>query len=364
MPAAAPWHGWRTAAVCRNAHSRLDCSMYEEDPRDVNILKSLLPLMSRHAAGYHPISYSVWYEYAKGERPSLRHSIDAELKSQGRLTPALTYSLYSKHLVEPAEQALVGARANLMGLMEKVQEAALHANTDTSSFDARLGEFQRCLTAATTLQDLDAQVAAMMNETQRVSDSFGRFTVELDKSRGEVDRLTEELDRLRQDALIDALSGLMNRRGFDREIERLLVNGEPQGPFSVIMFDIDNFKRVNETYGHPLGDAVIASVGRLIRDCLGQVGFAARYSGEEFLVALPLQPIAKAEDVAQSIRTRVEKGKIRRRQTDEPIAGITISAGVAAWRAGDSIDTLLARADQALYDAKERGRNRVTVEPQ
>jgi diguanylate cyclase len=336
--------------------------MYEEDPRDVNILKTLLPLMSRHAAGYHPISYSVWYEYSKGERPSLRHSIDAELKSQGRLTPALTYSLYSKHLVEPAEQALISARSGLMGLMEKVQTAVHESDASTAEFDARLDEFRRNIRGASSLQDLDTQVSAMVGETQRVSEHIQRFTVQLEESKGEVKRLTEELDRLRQDALIDALSGLMNRRGLDREFDRLLGAGNPEGAFSVIKFDIDNFRKVNETYGHPLGDAVIASVGRLIRDCLGQVGFAARSSGEEFLVALPQQPIAKASEVADAIRARVEKGKIRRRQTDEPIAGITISAGVAAWRDGDTLDTMLVRADQALQSSKEGGRNRVTVE--
>ncbi len=336
--------------------------MYEEDPRDVTILKALLPLMSRHAAGYHPISYSVWYEYAKGERPSLRHSIDAELKSQGRLTPALTYSLYSKHLVEPTEQALVTARANLSGLMDKVRTAVHEAGSGTSEFDTRLGEFQRSLSDASTVQDMQAQVSTMVSATQRASNSIGRLNTELVQSQEQVKNLTEELDRLRQDALLDALSGLMNRRGLDRELDRILVNGKPEGPLSVISFDIDLFRNVNEKYGHPLGDAVIASVGRLIRDCLGQVGFAARSSGEEFLVALPAQRIEKATEMAQSIRARVEKGKIRRRQTDEPIAGITISAGVASWRDGDRIETLLERADRALKASKENGRNRVTVE--
>jgi diguanylate cyclase len=337
--------------------------MYEEDPRDVSILKALLPLMSKHAAGYHPISYSVWYEYVKGERPSLRHSIDAELKSQGRLTPALTYSLYSKHLVEPAEQALVSARSSLGGLMARVQTTVQQTDADTAGFGKQLGEFARELDDATNVHELRQQVEVMSDRTRRVCDSFGRLTEQLDAGRGEIRRLTEELDRLREDALIDALSGLMNRRGFDREMQSLLVDGKPDGPFSVILLDIDHFKRVNENYGHPLGDAVIASVGRLIRDCLGPVGFAARDGGEEFLVALPEQPLARAEDLAQQIRSRVEKGKIRRRQTDEPIAGITISGGVATWREGDTLQSLLSRADQALYASKEQGRNCITIEP-
>src|SRR5579864_8444643 len=97
--------------------------MYEEDDRDVNVLKTVLPLMSRHAAGYHPISYAVWYEYVKGARCELRIAIDDELKRQERLSVALTYSIYSKHLVEPAEQALMTARTNLLELVEQVKHA-------------------------------------------------------------------------------------------------------------------------------------------------------------------------------------------------------------------------------------------------
>lgn len=335
--------------------------MYEEDPRDVQILKSLLPLMSRHAAGYHPISYSVWYEHVKGERPSLRHSIDAELKSRGRLTPALTYSLYSKHLVEPGEQALIAARSNLMELMDKVKATARETSAGATRFDARLADFQRDVRAAASVRELDDCISAMISESRLVSESIGHLNLELESSQSEVKRLSEELDRLRADALIDALSGLMNRRGLDRELQKTFETGMPEGGLSVIKFDIDAFRKVNETYGHALGDAVIASVGRLIRDCLGQSGFAARVKGQEFLVALPAQSISRAGEIADAIRVRVEKGKIRRRQTDEPIGGITISAGVTEWRDGDDLDSVFHRAQRALEVSKKDGRNRVTV---
>jgi diguanylate cyclase len=109
-----------------------------------------------------------------------------------------------------------------------------------------------------------------------------------------------------------------------------------------------------------LGDAVIAAVGRSIRECVGRSGVAARYGGEEFVVLLSEQSVAAAENLAQTIRQRIEQGKIRRRQTDEPIAGVTISAGVATWHHKDDINSLIERADRALYDSKRAGRNRVT----
>ncbi len=337
--------------------------MYEEDDRNANVLKHVLPLMSRHAAGYHPISYTVWYEYVRGTRPELRENVDDELKLHERLTAALTYSLYSKHLVEPAEQALMTARTNLLGLVEQVKLAVHQAEGDTAGFDTRLNEFQRDLAAAETIEDMGGRVSSMLVETQRVSDGFGRLSTQLDQSKSDVRRLTEELHQIREDALTDALSGLLNRRGFDRELRRLAPKeGAQDRALTMIMLDIDHFKKVNDTYGHPLGDRVIAAVGQLIRDCLGEAGVAARYGGEEFAVLLPSQPIEIAESVAQSIRQRVEQGRIRRREGEEPIGGVTVSAGVAAWQPDEDLASLIERADRALYASKRAGRNRVTVD--
>ena len=324
--------------------------------------------MSRHAAGYHPISYTVWYEYARrkqiGKPDGLQQGIDNELRHQDRLTVAGTYALYSHYLVEPAEQALMSARTGLMSLVEQMKHAVFAAGSDATGFDARLHAFRRGLSSAASIEDLGGEVTAMIEETQRLSSGLGKLSTHLESSKDEVRRLTDELHRLREEALTDALSGLLNRRGFDRELERLAPRegaGDGSRELSMIMFDIDHFKRINDTYGHPLGDVVISAVGGLIRECLGSAGVAARYGGEEFAVLLPARPIHVAENLAQSVRKRVEQGIIRRRKTDEPIGGITISAGVASWRNDEDLSALIERADRALYASKKAGRNCVTV---
>ncbi len=336
--------------------------MYQADEPDLGILKKILPLMSHHAAGYHPISYTVWYQYVKGERQLLRQCIDEEIKRKERLTVETTYGLYSKHLVEPAERALLTARSNLLGLVDQIKYAVQQADSDTTGFDARLNDFQRNLGSATSFEDLGNHVSQMLAETQRLSSGLGQLTSQLDQSKTEVRRLTDELHLLREDALTDALSGLLNRRAFDLELQRLTPkDGVPDCALSVIMFDIDHFKMVNDTYGHPLGDVVIAAVGRSILECVGAHGVAARYGGEEFAVLLPQISLAAAEALAESVRARVEQGKIRRRKGDEPIGGVTISAGIASRDADDSPESLIDRADRALYASKRAGRNRVTV---
>jgi diguanylate cyclase len=338
--------------------------VYETDGKDdISVLKGVLPVMSRYASGYHPISYTVWYEYAKATNKALKQDVDAELQHVERLTAAQTYAVYVKHVVDPAERAVMHARTGLMGLVAEVKDKMRDAEAKTTGFDHQLTRFQDGLSKATSLAAVQGDVTTMLVATKKVSESLGRMTSQLEESRKEAQRLADELKSVREEALTDALSGLFNRRGFDVELERLMGKTGKDASLAVMMLDIDNFKVVNDTYGHPLGDAVIAAVGQFIRDSVGAIGVATRYGGEEFAVLLPKQTLAVAEKLAEAIRTRVENGKIKRRNDDEAIGGITISAGVAQWRDGDDAASLVERADRALYAAKHAGRNRVIVEP-
>jgi diguanylate cyclase len=337
--------------------------VYDADGKDdISVLKGVLPVMSRYASGYHPISYTVWYEYSKATNKALKQDVDAELQHVERLSASQTYAVYVKHVVDPAERAVMSARTGLLGLVAEVKDKVRDAEIKTSGFDDHLTRFQAGLSKATSIADLQGDVSSMLVATKKVSESLVRMSSQLDESRKEAVRLADELKSVREEALTDALSGLFNRRGFDIELERLVAKTGKDSPLAVIMLDIDHFKAVNDTYGHPLGDAVIAAVGQFIRDSLGAVGIASRYGGEEFAVLLPRQNLATAEKIAQSIRARVEQGKIKRRKDDEPIGGITISAGASAWKEGDDAASLIERADRALYAAKHAGRNRVVVE--
>lgn len=210
----------------------------------------------------------------------------------------------------------------------------------------------------------EPQVAALRSEVRRLGEELGRLSARYHESQSEIRRLSDDLQRLQEDALMDVLSGLLNRRGFEYKLHRFAeqaANGS--GCLSLILLDIDRFKDVNDLYGHPLGDRVIGAVGHAIRQCVGTQGVPARYGGDEFAVLLPLWPTEAAMMMAHSIRLRVQDERIRRRQGEEPIGRITISAGVATWRHdGDDAAWLVEQADRALYASKRAGRNRVTRE--
>jgi diguanylate cyclase len=127
----------------------------------------------------------------------------------------------------------------------------------------------------------------------------------------------------------------------------------------LMLIDVDHFKRFNDTYGHLMGDKVLQYVGRLLKEECAEPLIPVRFGGEEFAVMLPGMQQADAEAIAERLRKRVEAIRIRQRSSGSVISSITASFGVTRFQPGDTAVSLIERADQALYRAKEEGRNRV-----
>jgi diguanylate cyclase (GGDEF)-like protein len=165
--------------------------------------------------------------------------------------------------------------------------------------------------------------------------------------------------RLASQAATDALTGLANRRSFDEELALEWRRADRIGTgLALILADIDNFKRINDTYGHQTGDTVIAKIGEVLAGRVRQIDFAARYGGEEFAVLLPETDLAGARTLAQRLRRDLAKARIELPggETLQVTASFGVAAKVDIKRAQD----LVAAADHALYDAKRRGKNRVS----
>ncbi len=168
-----------------------------------------------------------------------------------------------------------------------------------------------------------------------------------------VSLLQEKIGRLNHQAQSDPLTGLANRRAMQ---DALTVWLESKKTIAVISVDIDHFKRVNDTFGHDVGDETLRSVAELMKQNSRPTDLLCRVGGEEFVLLLPDSSIAAAVDIAERLRLSIASTAL------EAVGHITVSLGVALWRAGDSMDDVFQKADQLLYRAKQQGRNQVVAE--
>jgi diguanylate cyclase (GGDEF)-like protein len=203
-------------------------------------------------------------------------------------------------------------------------------------------------------------------ELRRLNFTYEQLVMEFKQAKEKAERLAGELQRanlkLRELAFCDGLTGLYNHRYFQELMEREMSRSVRYGDvLSLMMFDIDHFKRVNDTYGHPGGDVILRNLAALVKDCMRNSDVVARYGGEEFAVILPLTEAAGCKVFAERLRRKVEQMKTN-------IGGkqvkITVSIGMATYvpeMTANDKSQLIDAADRALYQSKQNGRNRVST---
>ena len=257
-------------------------------------------------------------------------------------------------------------RAILLDLAESIRELA----TGNRSIESRVGDQVRELDAMAELPAGDALMIRMRRvvdgvrgATRDIEGNLQAMAATVADSNERVATLERDLEAAREKALYDGLTRVYNRATLDDRLRAAIEAGDADGPWCFLLADIDHFKAINDTYGHLVGDAVLYKVANLIRDFLrkrGEADLTARYGGEEFGVILPSTALAGAARIAEQIRQQAATTRWQYNQsTTCDIIQATISIGVSQYRAGDTVSTLVRRADQALYAAKKRGRNRV-----
>jgi diguanylate cyclase len=188
-----------------------------------------------------------------------------------------------------------------------------------------------------------------------------RAEEELRSSEQEAKGLRRRLNQARRDAERDHLTGLPNRRAFEAELERQHEEaGRAFEPLSIAFCDIDHFKRINDSHGHDAGDRVLKVVAHMLEECSDNC-HVSRHGGEEFVLLFRGQSPAEAKVRLDDVRERLAGRSLLNRETDEPFGRITFSGGIAAVFAYDNPRDALKAADNALYEAKAGGRNRIVL---
>jgi diguanylate cyclase (GGDEF)-like protein len=172
---------------------------------------------------------------------------------------------------------------------------------------------------------------------------------------------------LERQASTDALTGVLNRRALDRRLSDEVARARRYSlPFSLLLFDVDHFKRINDNFGHPAGDRVLVGLAQIVTATLRETDIFARYGGEEFMIVAPHTTRSGVADLAERVRKRIESHDFGLRKEADASARVAVTASVGVATLGEQIDNvekLVAVADKNLYRAKQEGRNRVVAEP-
>ena len=336
---------------------------YKEDKdQSAELLRLALPLMARQSAALHPISYTLWYEHVAGINPPLSSVLEASLAGKLPLGEDDVYDLHARYVVARDMEVLDRLQRKLRDVLEEAAQAAAVAVEDSGQFEATLRDTRSRLTGASSLEGVHEIIAELARETARMHSATEAVHEKLETRAREVEQLTQQLEQAKTEALLDPLTGLKNRRGFELAVKELEIAGSPFKGSALVLADIDHFKQINDRHGHLLGDKILRAIGQTLQANIKGRDIAGRPGGDEFAILLQQTPLAGARALAEQIRTAVAAGRIRRSDSKEQPGTVTLSIGVAAGGSDDTLESLLARADAALYAAKRAGRNRVAVD--
>ena len=311
----------------------------------------------------YPRNYEIWYTYATGYNSALNQNINEALARKGTLTAADIDQIYDAHLSSTRlTDRIDNVGAKVVDEIDQIMAMIDAASGSATSYSESLADVSQKLGAADR-EGLRTIIESLVIATKDMEEINHALEARLKTSKHEICQLQHNLEAVRHESLTDPLTTLANRKFFDLSIEKAIVEAAKSGdPLSLLMTDIDHFKKFNDTFGHLTGDQVLRLVAQALKQNVKGQDVAARYGGEEFVVVLPRTGLAQGLKVGDHIRRAVMGKELMKRSTGEHLGRVTISVGVAMLRRDDTAQSLIGRADAALYAAKRNGRNRVICE--
>ena len=253
--------------------------------------------------------------------------------------------------------------------MVGLQRTAITAlGTENQVYNRKVYERSKELENITMLNDIKIMKKDLKKEVETIQATVHKKEEQdkrqMDALAKQISSLNVELKKVKTKAMTDGLTKAYNREAFDRYIRKIVdQNTIKRSPFSLLMLDIDDFKKINDEYGHQIGDRVLVAFVRKCTEFIRDEDFLARYGGEEFIITLPGASLRNAMKKARRILKAIAETHytIDKNKGGKKLS-ITTSIGVASFRKNDSVSTVIGRSDQALYQAKRTGKNRAVSE--
>ena len=273
-----------------------------------------------------------------------------------------------RKFIDRQKRYLAEREKELKDIIDLLAKAMVTLDSDNQHYNQKIFEQSEKIEQITRLDDIKKVKQALIYEIENIrqtirnkQDRDGKQLKILSK---QVSALNHELEKAKVDSVTDGLTGIYNRKAFDRYIRELISkNNLTKTSFAILMIDIDNFKTVNDSYGHQTGDRALLALAHKCRSLIRHEDFIARYGGEEFVILLPNASLRNAVKKARLICKTISDTHYSLNDIKaDHILSLTVSIGVSVYQKGDTAKSVIDRADQALYAAKHNGKNRVATE--
>ena len=324
------------------------------------IAEKTLALLKERGIRQTPQNFTIWYEYLNESNPDLTMAVNDLVAKNGKFSEAVGREIYGRFFSFEKEGKVIRETNQL------VQQSMDNVIDDLNSTTAEISEYGEQLSDFATkaeglsVAELQNVIGEIVSQTNTMTDNTRTLKSGLDSASREIAELKRRLQYVQKEAFTDALTGISNRKSFDTELSKLIMEAQETGKsLCLIMADIDHFKKFNDSHGHTFGDQVLKLVASTLQKGTSNRAVTARYGGEEFAVILPETEIDDAVNIANDLLKAIAAKKLVKRSTGLEVGKITMSFGVTSYALREDALTFVGRADEALYVAKNNGRNQV-----
>ncbi len=272
------------------------------------------------------------------------------------------FMLRRKPPVDPEVRLVEQERRVTLKVLTELLKSIEHMNGNVECHNSEIMQTAQDMSNLQTTEETENVRLALLRQMATVLASNQRLQNDLVCTQYRMEEQAQEIDEVRHEARTDGLTDVANRKAFDEKLHLLVDDWQREGtPFVLILADLDHFKRINDSHSHQAGDRALKLLGDRLKMWVREGDFVARYGGDEFAVLLPQTELAAGHELAETICRRTADKATRLISRGDQVS-LSLSVGVAVSRDGDTCESILHRADAALYRSKQRGRNQVHCE--
>jgi len=326
----------------------------------IELLKRTLPELNKRNIASTPNNYAIWYEYVTGENKQLVNAVQELDKANTIYNTEILQALYNEFISDAHEAAVNQLSKSVREIIHDFLSKVSKEGQDLNQYAQTLARVSDRVENINHIDDIKELVQLLLSETKKREEATQSMQSMLENMSLEMKKLRAEVAKLNSEATTDSLTRVNNRRAFDIEVEGLIsLSKSASKPLCLVLIDIDHFKAFNEKFGHSIGDKVLRFVASLIKNNIKGNDSVARFSGEQFAVLLPETKLEGAVSVAENIREKLAKQTLSDSAAKIELGTISASLGVTSYQPGESSDNFINKANIALSEAKNSGRNKV-----